>query len=163
MATSAELEALKEKIRKMAASAKKGDAIYEALILWMPLQSDGDWLRLINEKTKSLNQREIAAELCGSDNIWKRERFRALLDDMNASVIERGLVKKVMPCIVDEVAEVKEYSASLNCSVEQGNPIEDLAEMRLKTKLKQTECMLHQATLRVKNLEKELKKFTDLA
>lgn len=163
MATSVELECLKERIRHMPASAKKGDAIYEALTMWIPLQTEDDWVRLVNEKTKSLNQREIAAELCGTDNIWKRERFRTLLDEMNVSAVEKGIIEKAIPYI-DSNDLVRSTPAGIRKDAgSEGNPIKDLAEMRLKTKLKQTEGKLHQANIRIKKLETELQKYTDLS
>lgn len=88
---------LKEQISRMPASKKKGDAIYDALQLWFPMQEKEDWLRLINEKTGKLNQREIAAELCATDNIWKRERFRTLLNQMNTLVKDSGFVGAISP------------------------------------------------------------------
>ena len=162
MATSAELEALKEKIRQMPASAKKGDAIYDALILWMPLQTDEDWVRLIHERTKSLNQREIAAELCGTDNIWKRERFRMLLDEMNTHVNDRGLIKKAFP-YTGNPEQKRDRHVPPHPNVGEGDPLKDLVKIRLETKLRQTEGKLHQATIRINKLEKTLEKYTDLA
>lgn len=162
MATSVELELLKEKIRQMPASSKKGDEIYIALQRWIPLQTDEDWLRLINVKTKGLNQREIAAEVCGTDNIWKRERFRELLKQMNTLVAEKGLFKKAMPYLDDNDKKV-EQQPSPDDNKGEGNPLKELAYMRLKAKLRQTEGQLHQAKIRVKKLEKELEKYTDLS
>jgi hypothetical protein len=43
------------------------------------------------------------------------------------------------------------------------NPLKELAGMRLKIKLQQTEGKLHQANIRISKLEKELKKYTDLS
>ncbi len=162
MSTSIDLECLKEKIRHMSAGAKKGDAIYEALLMWMPLQTDEDWVRLINAKTKSLNQREIAAELCATDNIWKKERFRALLDEMNKDVIERGLIKKALPYVSDDKSGF-DSSRMNEVPRSDGNPIKELAEMRLKTKLRKVEDKLHLANIRIKKLETELEKYTGLS
>ncbi|WP_042152558.1 MULTISPECIES: hypothetical protein [unclassified Pseudoalteromonas] len=162
MATTSKLEILKEQIRRMPASKKKGDAIFDALELWFPLQEKEDWLRLINEKTGKLNQREIAAELCATDNIWKRERFRTLLNQMNVLVKESGLVGSVSPEF-DNENQKGNFVAFRQTVTAESNPLKDLADMRLKTKLQQTEGKLHQANIRIKKLENELQKYTDLS
>jgi hypothetical protein len=160
MATSIEVESLKERIRNMPASKKKGDAIFNLLEMWFPLQQKDDWLTLINEKTGKLNQREIAAELCATDNIWKRERFRVLLTQMNSLVKGNGYIEVVCPEVKKQECEVATPKAE---AIGEGNPLKDLADMRLKTKLQQTEGKLYQANIRIKKLENELKKHTDLS
>tara|TARA_B110000211_G_scaffold229237_1_gene286693 strand:+ start:7025 stop:7549 length:525 start_codon:yes stop_codon:yes gene_type:complete len=160
MATSIEIESLKERIRNMPASKKKGDAIFDLLEMWFPLQQKDDWLALINEKTGKLNQREIAAELCATDNIWKRERFRGVLAQMNSLVKDNGYIEVVCPEIKEQEGEITTLKAE---AFGEGNPLKDLADMRLKTKLQQTEGNLYQANIRIKKLENELKKYTDLS
>ncbi|HCG7178853.1 MULTISPECIES: hypothetical protein [Vibrio] len=160
MATSVELEVQKEKIRKLPASPKRGDMVYEALRVWIPLQTDEDWLRLINVKSKKLNQREIAAELCATDNIWKRERFRILLDEMNDDVIEKGLLNKTIDPSVRSDSEIPLKPEAVTNTE---NPMKQLEEAKLKAKLLLTEGKLQQANLRIRKLEAELKKYTELS
>ena len=156
MTTSAELEVLKEKIRKMPASKKKGSAVYQALQLWIPLQEKEDWLRLVNNKTGKLNQREIAAELCATDNIWKTERFKKLLEKMNCVVQENDYVQLIDPGLSRENISSKVHEKA------ETSPLKELAEMRLRAKLQLTEGKLHQANIRIMRLEKELKKYTEV-
>lgn len=160
MATSIEVESLKERIRNMPASKKKGDAIFNLLGMWFPLQQKDDWLALINEKTRKLNQREIAAELCATDNIWKKERFKTLLAQMNSLVKDNGYIEVVCPELKEQESEVSAPKAE---AMGEGNPLKDLADMRIKTKLQQTEGKLYQANIRIKKLESELKKYTGLS
>ncbi|MDN3632570.1 MULTISPECIES: hypothetical protein [Vibrio] len=159
MATSAELEVLKVEIRKLPASPKRGDAVYKALQVWIPLQTDEDWVRLVNEKSKKLNQREIAAELCASDNIWKKERFRTLLEQMNKNVVEKGLLEVAIPYVSRDSASPKKTEPVPDAE----NPIKKLQDAKLKADLRRTEGKLQQANLRIRRLEAELKKYTDLS
>lgn len=165
MATSAELEVLKEQLRTMVGSPKKGVVFFEALDIWKKLQQREDWLRLINIKTGMLNQREIAAELCSTDNVWKKARCRHVLEVLNRYVRIKGYVGEVSrysgftsdkPRSGTEVVKVVGATEELN-------PLKELAEMRLKIKLQQTENKLHQTNIRVSKLERELKKYTDLS
>lgn len=159
MAISAELEVLKEKIRKMPAGKKRGDAQYRALLLWIPLQSDDEWMSFIKDKDGLLNGVEVASEVCASRNIWKTERFRNKLDSLNEMVQEKGLVDKVRPYAIKEM---ESPTKPVN-SEHDVNPIAELAKVRLQTQLKRTEEKLHVATLRVSYLEKELRKYKDLS
>ncbi|MCS6210772.1 hypothetical protein G3488_22165 [Shewanella baltica] len=165
MATSAELEVLKEQLRTMVGSPKKGVVISEALDIWKTLQQREDWLRLINTKTGLLNQREIAAELCSTDNMWKKARCRYVLKVLNRYVRMKGYVKEV--CGPSGLASDKPLNGTdmskVLASSGELNPLKELAEMRLKIKLQQTEGKLHQANIRISKLEKELKKYTDLS
>jgi hypothetical protein len=122
MATSIEVESLKESVRNMPASKKKGDAIFNLLEMWIPLQQKDDWLALINEKTRKLNQREIAAELCATDNIWKKERFKVLLAQMNSLVKDSGYIEVVCPEIKEQESEVAAPKVEPNG---EGKPIQD--------------------------------------
>ncbi len=157
MTTNAEIEVLKEQIRLMSASKKKGEAVYQALQLWIPIQEKEDWLRLINNKTGKLNQREIAAEFCTTDNIWKTERFRNSLDRMNNIVKTSCYEKSIQPTLVSDNESTKANSEP------EDNPMKELADMRLKAKLQLTEGKLHQANIRISHLEKELIKYTELS
>lgn len=173
MSTSKELEQLKQEIRKLKPSRKRGDLVYEALELWLPLQIDDDWLRLLNDRTKDINQREVAAEVCATDNIWKTERFKQLLESMRDLVKGRGLYERRFPYLANSIkTEVcagelgNELTARSVGGAEMplgdGNPILERQIAQLNITNSSLEGKLSRAEIRIRELEKRLAKYESL-
>jgi len=142
MATSPELEVLKEQLRRMPASPKKSKFIEQALLLWLPLQERADFERLVHSGNK-LNHREIAAEVCATDNIWKKESSKTILRDIYSRAKEAGVFQEAQ----------SGSKGGCDFSKAEGNPITDLQTMRLAS---------YQAKIRIAELEKRLKKYEGL-
>ncbi|MBZ4679891.1 MAG: hypothetical protein JG763_2520 [Shewanella sp.] len=151
MATSPELEVLKEQLRRMPASPKKSKFIEQALLLWLPLQERADFERLVHSGNK-LNHREIAAEVCATDNIWKKESSKTILRDIYSRAKEAGVFQEAQ----------SGSKGGCDFSKAEGNPITDLQTMRLASRLRKSEGDLYQAKIRIAELEKRLKKYEGL-
>lgn len=157
MTTSPELEKLKNKISEMKPSVRKSDKLYQALQMWTALQTNADLVALVTidrvKKSYTLNQGSIASAISGSRNIFRKERFRLLLEQLNDHARANGVFEGERPISQSEELD-KRSTPSDAASV--SNPIEELAFARLEAKLAMTEEKLKVALQRVKELERHL-------
>lgn len=142
------LEELKIAIDKERNTHAKSTLVYEALEVFIELQTDDTWRGMVNHRTGSVNATEIASKLGVSRNIWRKPIFADRLRELNLKLYSNGIISNTENNLSQE---------GLTHPLLDVNPIQEVREAKLRLKLQLMEEKLASAEFRIRELEKQLR------